>query len=601
MVAALEALLKTSRSITARRNAVWALTRIDSQEARATVRIALNDGDASVRQAALHSAGLWRDAAAAPQLVEALRSNQPALQRAAAEALGRVGDARVVRDLISVAALPHDRVLEHSLTYALIEIGAPAPTIAEGLQSTASRAKRASLIALDQMDGGGLQPEGLIPLLDSTDPIVKATAWWIAGRHPEWGGALAGFFKERLASPTVNAADRSDLQQKLVQFGEHAAIQGLLAAAVERTTSRDERLTALSAMALVMKARLKELPPVWVAPLVRALEPGDADVARHGVAVMRAVPAGKTPTGEMRTALLAVARDRGRGLDLRMEALAAIGGGFATMDADIFELLLAGLDPAQPLTVRTASAGVIEKATLDAAQLRRLATSLEAAGPLELPRLLAAFDRGGDEPLGLALIAALEQSKGRSSVRAETLRPRLVKFPETVQQKGDALLASLHVDSAKQSQRLDALLASVETGDVRRGQVIFNSPKTACASCHAIGYLGGRIGPDLTRIGQVRTGRDLLEAIVFPSVSFARGYEPVVVRTTSGETHTGVLRADLPDEVVLATLTREETRIPRREIADLQPATVSLMPPGLDEQLTRQELADLIAFLKAAR
>jgi putative heme-binding domain-containing protein len=170
-----------------------------------------------------------------------------------------------------------------------------------------------------------------------------------------------------------------------------------------------------------------------------------------------------------------------------------------------------------------------------------------------------------------------------------------------VQQKGEALLASLNVDSARQSQRLDTLLAAAEDGDVRRGQVIFNSPKAACVSCHAIGYLGGKIGPDLTRIGQVRTGRDLLEAIVFPSVSFARGYEPVVVRTRSGETHTGVLRGDLPDEVVLATLTRDETRIPRSEIVDLQPATVSLMPPGLDEQLTRQELADLIAFLKAAR
>jgi putative heme-binding domain-containing protein len=113
--------------------------------------------------------------------------------------------------------------------------------------------------------------------------------------------------------------------------------------------------------------------------------------------------------------------------------------------------------------------------------------------------------------------------------------------------------------------------------------------------------MGGKIGPDLTRIGQVRSERDLLEAIVFPSASFARGYEPVVVKTRSGEVHGGVLRSnDLPDEVVIAT-ERDETRIPRRDIVDMQPGTVSLMPPGLDEQLTRQELADLLAFLKATR
>jgi hypothetical protein len=51
---------------------------------------------------------------------------------------------------------------------------------------------------------------------------------------------------------------------------------------------------------------------------------------------------------------------------------------------------------------------------------------------------------------------------------------------------------------------------------------------------------------------------------------------------------------------VIAT-DREETRIPRRDIADMQPGTVSLMPPGFDEQLSRQELADLLAFLKATR
>ena len=59
-------------------------------------------------------------------------------------------------------------------------------------------------------------------------------------------------------------------------------------------------------------------------------------------------------------------------------------------------------------------------------------------------------------------------------------------------------------------------MATLSAGDVRRGQLIFHSEKAACYSCHAIGYRGGNVGPDLTRIGSVRADRDLLEAIVFP-------------------------------------------------------------------------------------
>jgi len=159
----------------------------------------------------------------------------------------------------------------------------------------------------------------------------------------------------------------------------------------------------------------------------------------------------------------------------------------------------------------------------------------------------------------------------------------------------------LNVDLDKQKAHLDELLASLPNGDVRRGQAIFNSPKAACSSCHAIGYLGGQVGPDLTSIGQIRTERDLLESIVYPSASFVRSYEPMIVVTKSGDEYSGVLRRDTPDEVMLATGPNAETRIARADIAGMRPGTVSVMPSGLDEQLTRQELADLVTFLKGTK
>jgi putative heme-binding domain-containing protein len=109
------------------------------------------------------------------------------------------------------------------------------------------------------------------------------------------------------------------------------------------------------------------------------------------------------------------------------------------------------------------------------------------------------------------------------------------------------------------------------------------------------------VGPDLTRIGGIRNERDLLESIAFPSASFVRSYESVIVATQDGKVLSGILKKDAPDEVILATNATETARIARDQIDEIRPSAVSVMPSGLDQQLTRQELADLLAFLKGAK
>ena len=91
----------------------------------------------------------------------------------------------------------------------------------------------------------------------------------------------------------------------------------------------------------------------------------------------------------------------------------------------------------------------------------------------------------------------------------------------------------------------------------------------------------------------------MLEAIVYPSASFVRSYEPVKVTTKDGIVHNGILKKDAPDEIILVLAADKEVRIPRSEIDEFRIGTVSIMPAGLDQQLTKQDLADLIAFLRA--
>jgi putative membrane-bound dehydrogenase-like protein len=603
-VPALGAVLRSRATPEARRNAVWALTRIPGARAREATRLALGDADNTVLRAAIHSAGAWRDRAAVPDLLAALKSRPAGVQRAAAEALGRIGDYQAVPALLDRARSPADRVLEHSLTYALIEIG-HSGSIAAGISAGSASGRRVALIALDQIGGDQLKPDVVLPLLDSPDSVLKETAWWIVARHPEWGEGLAGVFQKRLAAVERGAADAADLRQQLTQFSGSPAIQRLLADTSAAETSPRGRLVALGAMNASASAgssatRLKELPGVWAQALARTLTASNAndEVTRAALLAVRALPAAKNDTGALQAALAGIARDTTRAPEIRIEALGAAGGA-ATLDAGSFELLRSSVTSEGP--ARTAAAIVLEKARLDRTQLLALAPALEGAGPLELPRLLVAFDNSSDQDVGTAMLAALEQSKARSAIRPDMLRPRLARYPASVKTAGEALLSAVHVDAARQAQALDNLLRDFEGGDVARGQLVFNSGKAACLSCHAIGYIGGKIGPDLTKIGQVRSERDLLEAIIYPSASFARGYETVIVQTQSGQMLSGALRSEAPDEVVLSDVAGVETRVPRTSIKELQPGAVSLMPPGFGDLLTRQELADLVAFLRAAR
>jgi putative membrane-bound dehydrogenase-like protein len=586
------------KEASAKRNAVWALARIDNPQARAMVRNAIIDSDDSVWLAAIHSASIWRDAGAIPRLQASLEAGSASVQRAAAEAIGRLGEKSAVPVLLSVASTPHDRVLEHSLIYALIEINDPAGT-ADGLSSVSVHTKKAALIALDQMDNSTLKPEQVTPFLADADPGLRAAAGWVVSHHPQWGSVLVDFFRERLSRKDLSSGDQVELEKQLALFARNDAIQTLLANTLARTDSRsDNRLRVLHAMA---QAALKEIPATWKAPLASCLTEREEGIVRAAIAVLRSVPASKTNSADFTQPLLRLAADAKRTPELRLEALTALPGSLKAVEPQVFQFLCANLSPEEPLARRSAAAGIIGKAHLGEPQLLQLCEKVSGAGPLELSKLLGAFERAPNESIGLKFVAALKESKALASIPPASLLASLTNFPASVRAQGEQLAATLNLDAPQQKQHLEEIAASLKEGDVRRGQTIFNSQKTACSTCHAIGYLGGHVGPDLTRIGQVRTERDLLESIVYPSASFVRSYEPLMVETKSGEVYSGIVRKDNAEEVLLVTGPEAEVRVPRTEIAGMRPGTVSLMPAGLDEQLSRQELADLLAFLKSTK
>jgi putative heme-binding domain-containing protein len=302
------------------------------------------------------------------------------------------------------------------------------------------------------------------------------------------------------------------------------------------------------------------------------------------------------------TRLAAVAGDQGRPLEVRVQAAAAVTPRLEHLDASLFGFLLSSLDQNNSPLVRLDAADALAKAHLDDDQLLALCPAVAAGGVLEVPRLLAAFQGRASAAVGEALVAALARSPGLRSLQADSLAVALAGYPEAIRRQADPLLKQLAVDVEKQQARLAELQSVLSGGDVQRGrELFFGNKKAICATCHAVQGRGGQFGPDLTKIAAIRAPRDLVEAIVLPSASFARGYEPFNIVTQDGQVVSGIIARETADAIHVVSTSRAETRVPRSAVESIAQSTVSIMPEGMDQQLSRQELADLIEFLSSLR
>ncbi len=577
----------------ARLNAVWALTRIEGDAARDAVRAGLADETGDVRLAALHSVALHRDAEALDAAMGLLDDPSARVRRGAAEALGRIGDPRAVAPLLAAAGSSgDDEVLAHSLVYALIEIADPRATSA-GLRAGSTATQRAAMIALDQMRPPALDGRRLLTWLEDPAPEIAKAARWIAGRHPEWGGLLAGYLGDRLGAAGEDSRD--GLGDLLAGFATHPRVQRLLAEAVERADRPGAARLALEAMAV---APVDAAPERWPGAVAAAL--GRDATRQAALRAGQSLPRGEDGLPILDRALVGVARDSGLDGATRVRALDAGVSGVSSLNAELFDLAVGEVLASRPVEARAAAARVLSAVPLDDAQLLVVAGLLPEVGPMELPPLVEAFGQSGVAAVGASLVAGLEEAAGLSNVRADQAERATARYGPTVRDAVDALLAGEVGGLESQRANLDRLLRELESGDAIRGQAVFNSSEAACLACHAIGDAGGAVGPELTRIGQIRERRDLLEAIVYPSASFVRSYEPVVAVTGDGEV-SGVIVEDAGDQVVIAVNADERVRLARSEIEEVRPGTVSVMPSGLDGQFSEGEIADLLAFLEATQ
>lgn len=134
-------------------------------------------------------------------------------------------------------------------------------------------------------------------------------------------------------------------------------------------------------------------------------------------------------------------------------------------------------------------------------------------------------------------------------------------------------------------------------GDPRAGQAVF---QRVCGQCHKIYGQGQEVGPDITVNGR-GSFEQLLSNVFDPSLVVGAAYQAYTVVTTDGRVLSGLLAEDSPQRVVLKVQGGKFETIARGDVDEMEVSRLSMMPEGVEKQLTPQELADLFAFLSLDR
>lgn len=198
------------------------------------------------------------------------------------------------------------------------------------------------------------------------------------------------------------------------------------------------------------------------------------------------------------------------------------------------------------------------------------------------------------------LLMAISQSKPPAWINATLIeaadRAPLLKHrdPEVARLAG---LLFEQSDSRGRAQLITAYLPVLKlTVDPSRGAAVF---QRECKSCHKIGDFGTAVGPDLTASPSADSA-SLLANILDPNASVRPEYFQYVITDQSGRTYSGLIAAETATSLTLRRGEGMQETILRSQIAEMNSTGQSLMPEGFEKTISKAEMADLLAFLRAS-
>jgi putative heme-binding domain-containing protein len=138
-------------------------------------------------------------------------------------------------------------------------------------------------------------------------------------------------------------------------------------------------------------------------------------------------------------------------------------------------------------------------------------------------------------------------------------------------------------------------------GDAVNGAAVFRRDTVGCIKCHQVNGEGIDFGPNLSEIGTKLAREAIYEAILDPSAGIAFGYEAWHLELKGGDEADGLVVSETADELALKAIGGVVTRYKKADIVRRTKQKLSIMPSGLEQTMSRQELVDLVEYLSSLK
>ena len=533
-------------------------------------------------------------------LTEASRSlttsNNLRLAGFAAVATGELGTSADVSALLSLLDRNNnsDPVVRHQAAMAMTKLAARQPELLNNIANYAGTPGRLGIVLAMRRTGNS----GVAQFLSDADPLIVAEAARAINDEPMESGqeALAALIvrpglEDSVLRRCMNACYRIGTSERAASIAQIAA-----------DAHQPDSIRQLAGQMLATWNKPQNTDTVtgrWRSLASREVDGLQEAVRDHLPGMLNGAAELRKKTIEIATelgiedivpTLHAILQDTSLEDNLRVSSFRAL----AKLDADVDRVLESGLQDASE-SVRLAAVELVTQRSPENAvmQLKELLDSGSIKAQQTALRLLAPIR---NEDSHAVLIAAFDRLKNQKLPKAVTLDLLIAAEIQATPE----LKAAVQQHRSRQ-QEAGAVLATwsecLEGGSAEQGRTLFFGRSAAsCRRCHKVLGSGGEVGPDLSKIGKDKDRNYLLEAIVDPNAKVAKGFETIILVTTDGLIHSGVLKSEDDRLVQLMTPTGALVSVAKDDI-DERANGQSGMPQDLVKNLTRSEIRDLVEYL----